>query len=96
MFISHNNCPISDSLDTHSAQPFLNSGDVDILDALRTLQIAVNLVTPDARERAAGDVRPDRTPGPDGDGKIDVLDALRVLNAAVGNVTITSCGGPAA
>jgi hypothetical protein len=49
-------------------------GDVDILDALRTLQIAVNLVTPDARERAAGDVRPDRTPGPDGDGKIDVLE----------------------
>ena len=69
-------------------------GDVDVLDALRTLKFAVALTTPDARELIAGDVQPDNTQDPDGDNDIDVLDAQRVLKAAVGLVSITSCGGP--
>ena len=64
------------------------------LDALRRVKIAVGLVTHDEREMIAGDVHPDNTPDPDGDGDIDVLDALPDIKAAVGLVTITSCGGP--
>ena len=70
-------------------------GDVDVLDALRTLKLAVALVTPDAREQEAADVHP-AVSEPAGDNDIDVLDALRVLKGAVGLVTITSCGGPTA
>jgi hypothetical protein len=68
-------------------------GDVDVLDALRTLKISVDLVTPDSWEATAGDVHP-ATAEPAGDGDIDVVDALRVLKDTVGLVTITSCGGP--
>ena len=68
--------------------------DVDVLDALRTLKMAVGQVGPSAGEQTRGDVHPDNDPDPDGDGDIDVLDVLRVLKASVGLVTITSCGGP--
>ena len=78
--------------DVHPAPE--GDGDVDVLDALRTLKFAVVLITPDTRELNAGDVQPDNTTDPDGDNDIDVLDAQRVLKAAVGLVSITSCGGP--
>ena len=75
-------------------QPAGGDGDVDVFDALRTLKIAVDLVTADAREKIAGDVHPDNETTSDGDSDFDVLDALRVLKDAVGLLTITSCGGP--
>ena len=68
-------------------------GDVDVLDALRTLKIAVGLVTADVREQISGDIHP-AIAEPAGDGTINVLDALRTLNGAVGQVNINSCGGP--
>ena len=68
--------------------------DVDVLDALRTLKIAVGLIDPTPREQIVGDVQLDNDPDPDGDGDIDVLDALRNLKAVVGLADITSCGGP--
>ena len=70
-----------------------SDGDVDVLDALRTLKIAVGLVVPTPQERIAADVQPDNDPDPDGDGDVDALDALRILKKSVGLVTITSCGG---
>ena len=69
------------------------NGDVNVLDALRALNIAVGSVTPDSRELKAGDVHPALS-DPAGDGDIDVLDALRILKESVGLVTSTSCGGP--
>lgn len=69
-------------------------GDVDVLDALRSLKIAVGIVVPSTGEQVAGDVHPNNDPDPDGDGDNDVLDTLRILKAAVGSATITSCGGP--
>ena len=60
---------------------------VDIADALLTLQMAVGLTTPTLAQLVAGDVAPmvDGKPAPDG--VIDIADAMLILRKAVGILT---------
>jgi hypothetical protein len=57
---------------------------ITIVDVVRSLQIAVGLVTPSATELARGDV----APAPTYDGIIDSRDALVILQALLGMVTL--------
>ena len=61
-----------------------DDGVVDVADALRTLQIAVGLVTPTPLDWARGDIAPLVDGKPAHKGNIDVGDALVVLERAVG------------
>jgi hypothetical protein len=67
--------------------PDLNGdGRVDIADALKTLRIAVGLITPSASELRRGDVAPWSNGRPSPDGVIDVKDALVMLKKVTGLV----------
>lgn len=64
-----------------------NDGGIDVADALRTLQIAVGLLSPTQQDWARADVAPLVSGKPTPNGKIDVSDALVILERSVGVVT---------
>lgn len=63
-------------------------GKMDVIDALRALQIAVGLIVPAGNDMIVGDVAPlgnDAKPAPDG--VIDLRDALLILRRVIGVVS---------
>ena len=59
-------------------------GIVDVVDAITSLQITVDIIEPDAAQRILGD--------PSQDGAIDVLDGITSLGHIVGLINIADCG----
>ncbi len=63
-------------------------GIVDVADALRSLKIAIGLITPTASDQSRGDVGPLVNGKVVADGKIDITDAVLILEKTVGLVSL--------